>query len=444
MTAAAGLASATMEDLPLLKQRPFRMLSYTRFTSRVASNAVNFALVLLIVDETGRAFMSSMLVLALIIPATVVGLIAGVVADAIPKRPIVFVANLVRAFICLQVVLQPENVPLYFVVAITFAAAGQFASSAEGAIVPSIVTKDRLARANAINHAVAGAAQVVGFIILAPISLRLFNSPDVLFAVSAALLALAGFQALFIGRVKKPARLELASEPTGRWWAAGWREIRRDEQVTRATIELTLISAAVIIMGGLIPTYIQDTLRLPVEIGALVLMPAAIGVVVGLRLAGFLAHRVPHALLSTVGFLGFVVLVLVLTFARPASEFLAGFGAFSWLLSVSIGSFDGAGVLAAMVAIPLGFCYALVSVAALTMLNDRVPLHLQGRVLSTQGALAALASSIPVLIAGAMTDIVGVTAVFAALAIFIGIAAAANLRDPHRGPRHAFYVGRMR
>lgn len=444
MTAAAGLASATVEDLPLLKQRPFRMLSYTRFTSRVASNAVNFALVLLIVDETGKAFMSSLLVLALIIPATVVGLIAGVVADALPKRPIIFTANLVRAFICLQVVLQTENVPLYFIVATTFAAAGQFASSAEGAIVPSIVSKDSLARANAINHAVAGGAQIVGFIVLAPIALRLFNSPDVLFGVSAAFLLVAGFQALFIGRVRKPARMELASEPTGRWWAAGWREIRRDPQVTRATIELTLISASVIIMGGLIPTYIQDTLRLPVEIGALVLMPAAIGVVVGLRLAGFLAHRVPHALLSSVGFLGFVVLVLVLTFARPASEFLAGFGVFSWLLSVSIGSFDGTGVLAMLVAIPLGFCYALVSVAAQTVLNDRVPLHLQGRVLATQGAFAALASSIPVLIAGAMTDIVGVTAVFAVLAVLIGIAAVANLRGPHRRQHHALSVGRAR
>ena len=444
MTAAAGLASASAEDLPLLKQRPFRMLSYTRFTSRVASNAINFALVLLIVDETGRAFMSSLLVLALIIPATVVGLTAGAVADWLPKRPIILVANLVRAFICLQVVLQPESVGIYFVVAITIAAAGQFASSAEGAIVPSIVTKERLARANAINHAVAGAAQLVGFIVLAPASLRLFNNPDILFGASVGLFVLAGVQALFIGRIHRPARLELASEPSGRWWAAGWREIRRDPQVTRATIELTLISAAVIIMGGLIPTYIQDTLQLPVEIGALVLMPAAIGIVVGLRLAAYLAQRLPHALLSSAGFIGFIVCLLMLTFARPASEFLGGFGAFSWLLSVEIGSFDGTGVLAMMVVVPLGFCYTLVSVAAQTVLNDRVPLHLQGRVLSTQGALAAVASSIPVLIAGAITDLVGVTAVFATLAVLIGFAAAANMRGRNTRRQHMVSVGRAR
>ncbi|MGH8431547.1 MAG: hypothetical protein ACREUF_14220, partial [Solimonas sp.] len=66
---------------PLLGQRPFRLLQYTRFTSRVAQNAISFALVLLIVDETGKAFASALLVLALVVPSTVVGIVAGTAAD---------------------------------------------------------------------------------------------------------------------------------------------------------------------------------------------------------------------------------------------------------------------------------------------------------------------------------------------------------------------------
>ncbi|HMO97387.1 MAG TPA: hypothetical protein PKD27_14850, partial [Tepidiformaceae bacterium] len=62
--------------LPLLQHRPFRMLSYTRFFSRVAQNALNFALVLLITEETGKAFYSSLLVLALAVPSTVAGIVA--------------------------------------------------------------------------------------------------------------------------------------------------------------------------------------------------------------------------------------------------------------------------------------------------------------------------------------------------------------------------------
>lgn len=435
MTAVAGVASASPDDLPLLQLRPFRMLSYTRFTSRVATNAINFALVLLIVDETGKAFMSSLLVLALIVPSTLFGLMAGVAADTFPKRSIIVLSDLVRAAFCAWVFLQDNSVPLYFLVAVSLATVGQFAGSAEASILPAVVPRERLARANAIGHAITGAAQIAGFVILAPLALRVFGSPSVLFATCVVLYSLAAFQALFIGRVKRPSRLELGGDAEAPWYSAGWREIQRDQFVLRATIELTVISAAVIVMGGLIPTYIQHTLNLPVEVGVLVLLPAAAGIIIGLRIASFLAHRIPHVVLSTAGYVGFAALLLVMTFARPISEFLGGFGALSWMNSVDIGSFDSTGLTAMFAVMPLGFCYALVAVAAQTVLNDRVPLHLQGRVLATQGAFAAVASSLPVLVAGAATDIVGVTAVLAVLSVAVLAGSASNTRILRRNRR---------
>jgi MFS transporter, DHA3 family, macrolide efflux protein len=432
MTTPAGVGTIRVEDLPLLQQRPFRSLTLVRLTARIASNALNFALILLIVDATGLAFMSSLMVLALVVPSTVIGITAGVIADAFGKRPIIVLTNLLRGGFCFLIVMQGESIPVLFSAALIFAAASQFTSAAEGALVPAIVPKDRLARANAINEAVQGISQILGFVILVPIALRLFDSPGALFFICGVLFVISAWYGLRIGRVPRLERPELGGEPEGPWWAIGWREIRRNPLVARATIELTLISTSLIIVAGIIPIYIQDTLRLPVEIGVLVLMPAAIGIIIGLRLAGFLAHRVRPAVLSTAGFVGFVPLLLLITFVRPASEFLAGYDLFSWLLSINIGSFDGAGVLAMFVVVPLGFSYALVAVAARTVINDQVALHLQGRVLATQGALAAIASSIPVLIAGAMTDLVGVTIVMAAVALLIGAAAVANLKGPRR------------
>ncbi|MDZ7729289.1 MAG: MFS transporter [Dehalococcoidia bacterium] len=441
MTGAVGGAAATPGEEPLLQQRPFRMLTFSRLTSRIAFNALNFALVLLIVDETGKAFMSSLLVLALIVPATVVGIASGVVADAFPKRPIIFLADIARAAICLLIAFEDQSVALYFAAAIVLSGVAQFASSAEASVLPAIVARDRLARANAIGHAVTGIGQIGGFVILAPVALRVFESPEALFASAAVLFAIAAVQAVMIGRVVKPERLELGGEVRHPWWLAGLREIQRDAQVARATTEGILIDASLIIVGGLIPIYIQSTLGLPVEIGVLVLTPGAIGVIVGLRLAGYLSHRVSHAVLSSSGFVGFVAFLMVLTFVRPFSEFLGGYGVLAWLNSVDIGSFDGAGVIAMMTVIPLGFCYALVAVAAQTVINDRVPLHLQGRVLATKSALGALASSIPVLVAGAMTDLVGVTAVMATLALCVGAAAFANLKGPRKHMMRAVGVG---
>ncbi|HET7737113.1 MAG TPA: MFS transporter [Tepidiformaceae bacterium] len=420
----------TEPALPLFQRPPFRRLSFSRFFSRVAQNGLNFALVLLIVDETGRAFMSGLLVLALVIPATVAGIVAGTLADNFPKRLILFVANLARACLCLAFILAAGGVPSYFVVAVTLATFTQFAGSAEGAILPAIIPRHDLAKANAIGQAITGVAQIAGFVILTPLMLRVFDSPDALFAVAAVLFVLGAVYAVGIGRIPSVVPLEVGARNDGRWWLTGWREMRRDPRVLHAAIELTLIATSLIILGGLIPTYIQDVLDLPVEIGAVVFLPAAIGVATGLRIASFLARRIPHALLSTSGFVGFVVLLFVVTFTNPLAEFLGGYGWFSWLNSVRIGRFDGGGVVAMIAVLPLGFSYAVVSVAAQTVLNDLVPLHLQGRVLATQGALAAIAASLPVLLAGALSDRIGVTPVMALLATAIGFAAVMNLRGP--------------
>jgi MFS family permease len=415
---------------PLLQQRPFRMLSYTRFFSRVAQYGLNFALVLLINEETGKAFLSSLLVLALVVPSTGAGIVAGTAADVFPKRTLVFLGDMARAAVCVYFVLNAGGIASYYIVAVLLATATQFASSAEGAILPAIVERSELARANAISQAVGGAAQLIGLGILTPVVLRVFDSRDALFLICASLFFIAAFQALFIGRIHARGRTDIGGEPTGRWWLVGWRTIKADRAVMHAVIELTLIASTLIILGGLIPKYIDDVLGLPIEIGALILTPAAAGVIVGLRVAGFLARRVPHGFLSTTGFTIFVACLALLAFVNEEADFLGGFGAFSWLNSVEIGNFDAGGVMAMIITFPLGFSYAVVSVAGNTVMDDRVPLHLRGRVGATQAALAAIASSLPVLAAGALADFIGVAPVMAMVAGLAGVVAIANLRAP--------------
>ncbi|MEO6399024.1 MAG: MFS transporter [Tepidiformaceae bacterium] len=418
------------DRLPLLQQRPFRMLSYTRFTSRVAQNALNFALVLLIVDETGKAFLSSLLVLALVVPSTVAGIVAGTAADALPKRLLVVIGDLLRAIVCVLFITGSGNVLSYYVVAVALATATQFATSAEGAILPAIVGRAELTRANAISHAVGGGAQLLGLGVLTPVVLRLVGNAEVLFGVCAVLFLIAAGQAILIGSTRTEARRDVGGGEPGRWWLTGWRALRGDPAVMHAAVELTLISTALIILSGLIPKFIEDVLGLPVDVGAVVLMPAALGVVAGLRIAGFLAHRLPHSLLSTFGFLAFVVLLALLAFVNQESEFLSGYQLFSWLGDVSIGNFEGGGVLAMAIMLPLGFAFAVVSVAGQTVINDRIPLYLQGRVGATQAAMAAIASSAPVLVAGLLSDLIGVTVVMALVALLIGFAALSNVRQP--------------
>lgn len=418
--------------LPLLKRRSFRMYSYARFFSRVAQNAVNFTLVLLIVEETGLAAMSSLLVLALVIPSTAAGIVAGAAADRFPKRLLSSLGDAARGGICVLFAGSTDNVALFYVVAIVLSSATQFATAAQGAMGPLIVDRSELTQANAINQAVGGAAQIVGLGILTPVVLRLFGSPELLFWIAAGLFFLASIQALLIGHVRRPDAVEVGDLGEGGFWTVGWRAMRRDAAVWQAAVELTLISTAIIILGGLLPTYIEDVLDLPVDVGALILSPAAGGVALGLRVASFLSRRLPHAVLSTTGFMLFVTMLFAIAFVDPLAEFLAGYGVLSWLDDVNISRFDGGGVVAMGLAFPLGFAYATVAVAANTVINDRIALHLQGRVQAAQGAMSALAASLPVLLAGFLADILTVVPVMAGVAVLIGVAAGWNLRTAHR------------
>ena len=433
-----GSAGAVAGRIPLFQQHPFRMLAISKFLSRVAQNALNVALVLLVVDETGLALMSSLLVVALVIPSTAAGMVAGFAADHLAKRPLVVLGNLARAAVCVFFILGPDGVAMFYVIAVLLSGAAQFATNAEGAIQPAIVDRVDMAKANAIGQAISSAAQLAGLAVLAPLILRLFNAPDLLFGVCAALFVVASAYAVLVGPVhSERAPVEAGGAPRAPWWKAGWHALGASPVILQAAVELTLISCGLIVLGGLIPSYIQDVLGLPVDVGAVILLPSAAGVALGLRVSSFLAHRVAHGLLSSVGFTGFVAGLVLLAFVRPEAEFLSGYGLLGWLDSIEIGSFDEAGALAMVIMFPLGFCFALVNVAAQTVLNDRIPLHLQGRAGATQAAVGALAAALPVVVAGALADLVGEEAVMATVAAVLGGLALANSR---RSKRAGSYV----
>lgn len=413
----------------LLRQRPFRRLMLARFSSRAAQNALNLALVLLVLDATGRAFFTSLLVLALVAPATLSGIVAGVAADAFPRRLVAALGNVARAAVCVAFAAGAGDAGALYATAILLAVGTQFVSAAEGAMLPAVVPREDLARANAIAQAATGASQIAGFAVLTPVVLRLFGSADALFAIAAALFLLSAAQAVAVGPLRGGGEGAAQANGAGPWWKIGWNAMRADRAVFGAAVELTFLAMALIILGGLAPTYLRDVLGLSIEVGALVLTPAAAGVAAGLRVAGPLARRAPHAALSSFGFAAFALLLLALAFANEEASFLGGYGAFAWLETLRLGSFDGGALLAMCCAAPLGFAWAIVSVAAQTVLNDRVPLALQGRVLATQGAMAAVAVSLPVLAAGALGDWLGVRPVLAILAAALVAAAVRALRS---------------
>jgi hypothetical protein len=63
---------------------------------------------------------------------------------------------------------------------------------------------------------------------------------------------------------------------------------------------------------------------------------------------------------------------------------------------------------AMLLAIPLGYSFAMVQIAANTFLHALVPLAMQGRVFALQSAIKNAAGVVPLLVLGALTSLVGV------------------------------------
>jgi MFS family permease len=80
-----------------------------------------------------------------------------------------------------------------------------------------------------------------------------------------------------------------------------------------------------------------------------------------------------------------------------------------------------------LIAGPMGFAYAMINAPAQTVLHERAPPEMRGRIFATQVVSANFVSLLPLLIIGAMTDLLSVTYVLLLIAgTVVGIAAISN------------------
>jgi MFS family permease len=76
---------------------------------------------------------------------------------------------------------------------------------------------------------------------------------------------------------------------------------------------------------------------------------------------------------------------------------------------------------------PLGFAYALVNAPAQTVLLERVPVEMRGRVFASQLVLANLVSIGPLILVGTVADLYGVSPVMLTIAVAVLIVAAISV-----------------
>ncbi len=201
---------------------------------------------------------------------------------------------------------------------------------------------------------------------------------------------------------------------------------------------LVLASTANLVMVTLAPKFTREVIDVPPEFAVFVFGPAVAGMLTGLAVVPRLARVTNKRLLVTIGFLLMVVLLLLFGALGAVTSLLQRIGPVRVLLGIGpLGHADGRLGTALILAVPLGFAFSMVQVSAHTLLHERVPLAMQGRVFALQGAVKNATAIVPLFVLGGLASLIGdvrpVLMIAAVLILFLAL---------YGGARSAEWTGR--
>lgn len=378
----------------LFKNRPFIRLLAAQFLSLSAVYALSLSTVVLVELETHSSIQAGVVILTITVPGTVASLVAGPLVDRFNQRVTLMLSYLFKGvvaglfFLALRFL---EGFPLLlsaYLVNVFLSVLNQFTSPTEATILPSIVRREHLIRANSVFQVSSTVAQGTGALLIGPILLKfigLRNIPLVAFLFS----LMATLNAFFLPRRSQ----RTATAKKINFWEElryGWEWIAKDRLTRTAVFQLSLATLIMLSLSALLPGFVYRTMEWDASRFPLIVIPIGAGFLVGLLLLNHCSGLLVYE--------DWICCGLVSLGASIATIALLGKDLLG-LLSLSAAA-CGAGL-------------ALVFIPAKTLLQERPPAHLRGRVFSAQ-YLVVNASSVGVtLFSGSMADLLGIkTAMF--------------------------------
>jgi len=289
--------------------------------------------------------------LATLLPALLVGPLAGAVADRLDRRMVMIVGDVIRGLLFLSIPLFP-NLTWIYVAKFLAGVTSQFWNPATAASIPNLVPKDKLERANQLSLLTTyGTAPLAAglFSVLALVSegisrvTPLFHTSNVDLALyfNAASYGISALTVYFIREIPKRNACEKISVPsTARSIWDGWRFIRKTPVVRGLVIGMVGAFAGAGVVVGLGYSYIHDTLHGGSAgwglVFAAIFVGMALGMTLGTKVLGNFSRRrlfgltiaaaaVPLALIGLVPVLAVVVLFVVLLGALSGIAYATGF-----------------------------------------------------------------------------------------------------------------------
>lgn len=413
-----GMAQSQLEAgvvRTLLTNRPFLRLWAAQFSTVAVVYGLSLASMAVVAERTGSSAQVGLVILSSILPAFLASLISGAVVDRWGKVRVLVASHLARAVIALTFFLGTAFLPstaslvTVYVVNVAGAIFSQFAMPAELASLPDLVEGEQLIAANTLFQLSMLVGEGLGILVLSPLVIKLFGVPAVgLVSAGLCLFALGLVASLPRDQRSKERLTTTASRlaDLGTDLRAGWRTIAQDRVLVLVTAQATLAATLLLVLVSLVPGMASRHLGLGAEDAPFLVLPGGLGFLLGAYLVNRWVARMSRpkwiaAGLTGVG-LSLVLMALLLSDILPRGS-QATIPPIRWLILPLI--------------LGLGMGLGLVVIPARTVLQERPPAPMRGRVIAAQMALANAGAVIPVVLGGALADQLGIAPVMGLLGL---------------------------
>ncbi len=300
--------SITEDRYAAFRYTAYQRYWFSRFFNTFAAQIVSVAVAWQIYDISRDPFHLGLVGLSQFLPALVLVLVTGAVADRFGRRLIMAVTDLIEAGCVLAIlyltISGTNTVWPFFPILIVFGIGRAFNAPATSALIGNLVPEKDFANAIAWNSSAWQVASIVG-----PVAGGLLYgiSPETAYISGVILLIGSAMLAMIIPTPDKRGKRERVNMDT---LFAGFRYIYK-EKVVLGAISLDLFA---VLMGGavaLLPVYARDILQLgPWGLGLLRAGPGIGAVLMALWLTGRpIKDKAGLIMLVFVGFFGFFTIV---------------------------------------------------------------------------------------------------------------------------------------
>jgi DHA3 family macrolide efflux protein-like MFS transporter len=362
-----------------------------QLVSLLGSSIVQFVIIWWITLETGSAFFLALASFLGLVPMVVLGPLAGVLADRVNRKVLIFTADSLQALATVVLIVSFWfGIASIWLVLALLAVRGVFQAfhlPTVNAIIPSMVPQDKLSRINGLNYLFTGAVALVGPV-LGAVLLSFLVIHQVLWVdVATFLVAVVPLLMVRIPSVRSAHVVQNSS--FGSDFREGFGFIRAARGLLPLLVLATMLNFLLTPLSTLLPYYVKfDHLG---GAGEFALVTAAFegGILAGgllmTALKGFKRKMVATAVSIYVIFLGYALVAFT-----PTGVF--------WFMALG--------------GLVMALCIPVANVSLQTIMQTIVPLHMQGRVNSVTMALASAASPIGMILSGVVVGFISTTSFF--------------------------------